>query len=92
MRSTVLKPLTLFAFLQRVLNGGAELHREHALQKLRVDFYARYNGGAYPVELKMKGQDKFMDLKMRDSKKQLRSYIDKCGAKEGWLVIFDKYP
>ncbi|MDR0548043.1 MAG: AAA-like domain-containing protein [Deltaproteobacteria bacterium] len=82
--------MTLYAYLQRVLNGGAELHREHALQRMRVDLFARYNGVSYPVELKIKGLDKFIDLKMRDSKKQLRSYIDKCGAKEGWLVIFDK--
>jgi hypothetical protein len=78
--------LVLFAFLQRVMNGGADfIEREYALGRTRVDICVGYKGQCYPLELKIKG------VKSREqSYEQLSGYMDKCGASTGWLVVFDK--
>lgn len=77
--------LVLYAFLQRVLNGGADfIQREYALGRTRADICVGYQGRRYPLELKIKG------IKSRvESLTQLSGYMDKCGATEGWLVVFD---
>jgi hypothetical protein len=77
--------LVLYAFLQRALNGGADfLQREYALGRLRSDICVSYLGRRYPVELKIKGR-----LSLEKSLEQISGYMDKCGAVEGWLVVFD---
>ncbi|MDR1577157.1 MAG: hypothetical protein LBT86_02850, partial [Deltaproteobacteria bacterium] len=38
----------------------------------------------YPIELKIKANQT-----LNDSLAQIKDYMDICGAKEGWLVIFD---
>jgi hypothetical protein len=77
--------LVLGAFFQRILNGGVEsLQREYALGRRRLDFCAKFNGVNYPVELKIKSNQR-----LNNSLKQIRNYMDVCGADEGWLVIFD---
>jgi hypothetical protein len=78
--------LVLYAFLQRVLNGGADfIQREYALGRTRADICVGYKGRRYPLELKIKG------VKSRaESIDQLSGYMDRCGASEGWLVVFDK--
>ncbi|MDR1110675.1 MAG: AAA-like domain-containing protein [Deltaproteobacteria bacterium] len=77
--------LVLYAFLQSVLNGGADIKMEYALGRTRVDICVTYKGRRYPVEVKIKG------VKTRaESIKQLSGYVDKCWASEGWLVVFDK--
>jgi hypothetical protein len=78
--------LVLYAFLQRVLNGGADfIQREYALGRTRADICVGYKGRRYPLELKIKG------VKTRaESIDQLSGYMDRCGALEGWLVVFDK--
>ncbi|MDR0622052.1 MAG: ATP-binding protein [Deltaproteobacteria bacterium] len=78
--------LVLYAFLQRVLNGGADfIQREYALGTLRADICVSYKGIRYPLEIKIKGH-KSQD----ESIKQLKSYMNKCLASEGWLISFDK--
>jgi hypothetical protein len=47
--------LVPFAFLQRVVNGVAEIDRHYALGKTRVDIFVQYKGIAYPLELNIKG-------------------------------------
>jgi hypothetical protein len=83
--------LVCFTFIQRVLNGDVEeINREYALGRKRVDLYALYKGVSYPVELKTKSpKANFSENDLNKSLKQLRSYMDKCGSKQGWLVIFD---
>jgi hypothetical protein len=77
--------IVLFAFLQRVLNGGADsIQREYALGTTKVDIYVRYKDIGYPLELKIKGA-----MSRGKSYEQLTGYMDKCGASVGWLVIFD---
>jgi RecB family endonuclease NucS len=78
--------LVLFAYLQRVLNGGADfIQREYALGTLRADICVSYKGIRYPLELKIKGH-KSQEVSIE----QLKSYMNKCLASEGWLVVFDK--
>jgi hypothetical protein len=78
--------LVLYAFLQRVLNGGADfIQREYALGTLRADKCVSYKGIRYPLELKIKGHER-----KEESIEHLKSYMNKCLATEGWLVVFDK--
>ncbi len=80
--------LILMAFLQRVLNGGADLAREFATGTRRVDLCVTYAGRNYPVELKILRGEKSRTEGLR----QLADYVDKLGADEGWLVLFDRTP
>jgi hypothetical protein len=78
--------LVLFAFLQRVLNGGADfIQREYALGTLRADICVSYKGRRYPLELKIKGNKSHTE-----SLEQLFGYMNKCLASVGWLVVCDK--
>ncbi|MDR1039880.1 MAG: ATP-binding protein [Deltaproteobacteria bacterium] len=78
--------LVIFAFLQRVLNGGAEfVAREYALGRGRVDICIKYKNSHYPIELKIKGA-----MTVQNSIEQLLGYMDSCKAEEGWLVFFDR--
>jgi hypothetical protein len=78
--------LVLYAFLQRVLNGGADfIQREYALGTFRADICVSYKGIRYPLKLKIKGHKS-----QEESIRRLKSYMDKCLASEGWLLTFDK--
>jgi hypothetical protein len=78
--------LVFQAFLQRIINGGGQIIREMALGTRRADICIVYGLQKYPIELKI----------LRDKKSvpeglvQLSKYMDKCGVKEGWLVVFDR--
>ena len=82
--------LILQAFLQRVVNGGARIDREFALGRQRLDLCVSMGENHYPVELKVR------DPRRSDPEpsglEQLGTYMDTCGAGEGWLVIFDRSP
>ncbi|MDR1312574.1 MAG: hypothetical protein LBQ12_02500 [Deltaproteobacteria bacterium] len=78
--------LVLYAFLQRVMNGGAVIQREYAAGKTRVDICVTYKGIRYPLELKLKGA-----MSRKNSLEQLSGYMDRCGSSEGWLIVFDRY-
>jgi len=80
--------LILMAFLQRVVNGGGHIDREFALGRKRLDLCVHLGPQRYPVELKLRSGAKAE----ADGLGQLGEYMDLCGAKEGWLVIFDRRP
>jgi hypothetical protein len=77
--------LIMMAFLQRVVNGGALVHRQFAEGRGAVDLRVDFKGQKYLIECKIKGR-KSED----DSFDQLVGYLDSAGEKEGWLVIFDR--
>jgi hypothetical protein len=79
--------LVLQAYLQRVVNGGALIAREMAVGRDRVDLCVQYAGKSYPVELKLAGRGA-----RNRGLEQTAGYMDAFGAKEGWLVIFDRGP
>jgi hypothetical protein len=83
--------LVCFTFIQKSLNGYVEeINREYALGRKRVDLHALYKGVSYPIELKTQTPDRqFTDRVRENSLEQLHEYMDKCGSKIGWLVVFD---
>jgi len=78
--------LILYAFLQRVLNGGGEIIREPAAGTKRADLCVVYEGKKYPVELKIRRSEKTCN----EGLVQTMQYMDTFGCTEGWLVIFDQ--
>ena len=96
--------LLLQAFLQRIVNSGGRIEREYGLGRMRTDLLVVWpvrerDGGARTrepvrtqkvvVECKVlrKGRD---DETRREGLRQTRAYMDRCGAAEGHLVIFDR--
>jgi hypothetical protein len=86
--------LAFMAFLRKALSGStASLSSESAFGSDRLDLLVRYNERPYPIELKIQDKKRrFTDYKRKKSLNQLRSYMDKLAAAEGWLLIFDKRP
>ena len=80
--------LILMGFLQRVLNGGGRVVREMAAGSGRLDLCVEYEGNRYPIELKIRRNDKTIP----DGLRQLGRYLDTLGEPEGWLIIFDQRP
>jgi hypothetical protein len=78
--------LVLMGFLQRVINGGGEVIREYAAGTGRIDLCIKYNNQKYPVELKIRYSDKYVD----DGVKKTAGYMDTLGCKEGWVMVFDR--
>jgi hypothetical protein len=78
--------LILMAFLQRVINGGGQLFREMAAGKGRLDLLLVYEGQKYPIELKIRYSDKYLEKGLE----QTARYMDIHGCNEGWLVVFDR--
>jgi len=78
--------LLLMAFLQRIINGGGTLHREYGLGMRRIDLMIEFGGEKFCIETKVFRNQKTKE----DGLKQLQDYMDKCGAKEGHLIIFDR--
>ncbi|MDR2233124.1 MAG: ATP-binding protein [Tannerella sp.] len=80
--------LILQAFLQRVFNGGGDVHREMATGKDRLDLCINYKDKKYPVEIKInrgpESIEKGIDQTLR--------YMNTLGCPEGWLVVFDRDP
>jgi hypothetical protein len=77
--------LLLMSFLQKVVNGGALVHRQFSQGRGSVDLCVIFKEHKYLIEVKLQGQ-KSLD----ESLKQLSNYLDISEEKEGWLVIFDR--
>jgi hypothetical protein len=78
--------LILMGFLQRVLNGGGRVVREMAAGSGRLDLCVEYDGGRYPIELKIRRSDRTLS----EGLKQISGYLDTLGESEGWLILFDQ--
>lgn len=78
--------LILMAFLQRVINGGAQIIREFAAGRKRLDIDVILGERHHPIELKLwrgpKSREEGLD--------QLAKYCRHVGAKDAWLVLFDR--
>ncbi|MDR1871481.1 MAG: hypothetical protein LBS60_06070 [Deltaproteobacteria bacterium] len=77
--------IILMAFLQRVVNGGALVHRQFAEGRGAVDLRVSFKDRKYLVECKIKE-----NLSEEKSLDQLARYLSSAGEKEGWLVVFDR--
>jgi len=98
--------LLLQAFLQRIVNGGGRIEREYGLGHKRTDLLIIWpcqvanerigektpysNAQLIVIELKiLHGK---LETTITEGIKQTWLYMDKCGAEEGHLVIFDRTP
>jgi hypothetical protein len=78
--------LILMAFLQRVVNGGGQIVRDMAAGYGRLDLCLFYEGQKYPIELKIRYGQKYLEKGLE----QIARYMDIYGCNEGWLAIFDR--
>jgi Holliday junction resolvase len=78
--------LVMMAFLQRVVNGGGQVIREMASGTGRIDLCLIYEGRKYPIELKIRHGEKYL----QEGLEQTARYMDVYGCAEGWLVVFDR--
>jgi hypothetical protein len=76
------------AFLQRVINGGGDIIRDMATGNGRLDLLMRYNDRKYPIELKIRYGEKYIE----DGLDQTFRYMDLHCCNEGWIVVFDRRP
>ena len=95
--------LLLQAFLQRIVNGGGRIEREYGLGRMRTDLLLLWPvGGAPPhahagegretqkVVIECKVLHRGLERTLREGLEQTRAYMDRSGAAEGHLVIFDR--
>ena len=85
--------LLLQAFLQRIINGGGIIEREYGLGLQRTDMYIKWNYDdnkfqEFIIELKIKYNS--LEKTIENGLKQTHEYMNKCGTKEGHLMIFDR--
>jgi hypothetical protein len=78
--------LLTMAFLQRIINGGGDIHREYALGTGRVDLLIEWQQQKIVVELKVHRGAKTLPKGLEQTTK----YMDTSDATEGHLVIFDR--
>ena len=94
--------LVLQAFLQRVVNNGGRIEREYGLGRGRTDLlivWPRGGGvgegtpGPLPVDkyvVECKVLRRSLEATLREGLEQTAGYMDRCGSREGHLVIFDR--
>jgi hypothetical protein len=92
--------LLLQAFLQRIVNGGGRIDREYGLGLKRTDLLVQWpldqaQGFLGPVQrvvIELKLLHKSLDATLREGLAQTADYLDRTGAREGHLLIFDRTP
>ena len=90
--------LLLQAFLQRIVNSGGRIEREYGLGRLHTDLlivwpaFARPPAGQRKMVIECKLLRGSLERTISDGAAQTRAYLDRCGAAEGHLVIFDRDP
>ena len=86
--------LLLQAFLQRIVNGGGRIEREYGLGRLRTDLLVLWphEGGVQKAVIELKLLHKSLEATLAQGVRQTLEYLDRCGAEEGHLLIFDRRP
>lgn len=90
--------LLLQAFLQRVVNSGGRMEREYGLGRGRTDLLL-----LWPVEQAGEQQTQravveckilrgSLEATVEAGLAQTWGYMDRCGAEEGHLIVFDRRP
>lgn len=84
--------LLLQAFLQRIVNSGGRVEREYGLGMKRTDLLLlwRHDHGVQKVVIELKILYKSLEKTIDEGLKQTWGYMDRCGTKDGHLVIFDR--
>ncbi len=84
--------LLMQAFLQRIINGGGRVEREYGLGRGRTDLLIiwPYPGGKQRVVIELKIRRGPLEQTIAQGVEQTWTYLDRVGAEEGYLVIFDQ--
>jgi hypothetical protein len=85
--------LLLQAFLQRIINGGGMIHREYGLGMKRTDLLLRMpleTAAEQRVVLELKVKRGSTEAMLAEALPQTWQYMDKSGADEGHILIFDR--
>ena len=84
--------LLLHAFLQRVVNGGGRIEREYGLGRGRADLMIIWprDGGVQRIVIECKILHRSLGRTLRVGARQTADYMDRCGADEGHLILFDR--
>ncbi|MEM8526110.1 MAG: AAA-like domain-containing protein [Bacteroidota bacterium] len=85
--------LLLQAFLQRIVNGGGRIEREYGFGRGRTDLFIEFFYGDDQVQsivLELKLFYSNLEKTIEKGIVQTKAYMDKCGAKEGHLLLFDR--
>jgi hypothetical protein len=76
----------MMAFLQRIINGGGQIHRDMAAGTGRLDLCLVYENEKYPIELKIRYDTKSLEKGLIQTARYMESY----GCSKGWLAFFDR--
>ncbi|MCX6581305.1 MAG: AAA-like domain-containing protein [Candidatus Aminicenantes bacterium] len=84
--------LLLQSFLQRIVNGGGRVEREYGLGRQRTDLLIQwpYKGGKQEVVIELKLLYGTLETTIEKGLEQTRQYMDKCGTREGYLLIINR--
>lgn len=97
--------LLMQAFLQRIVNGGGRIDREYGLGRRRTDLLIQwpldqgspdeaksFHGPVQRAVIELKILHKSLEATLSEGLTQTADYMDRVGADEGYLVIFDRIP
>jgi hypothetical protein len=87
--------LLLQAFLQRIVNGGGRIEREYGFGRGRTDLFVEFfdaEGLVQGMVLELKRLRGSLEATLAEGISQTKAYLDRCGATEGHLIIFDRDP
>jgi hypothetical protein len=92
--------LLLQAFLQRIVNpalsidegSGGRIEREYGLGRMRTDLLVvwPHPAGVQRVVVELKLSYGSLERTLGEGLEQTSDYMDRCGAEDGHLVIFDR--
>jgi hypothetical protein len=84
--------LLMQAFLQRIVNSDGRVEREYGLGRRRTDLLViwPHPGGTQRAVIELKILYSTLDRTISEGLAQTWEYLDRCGATEGHLVIFDR--
>jgi hypothetical protein len=84
--------LLIQAFLQRIVNSGGRVEREYGLGRMRTDLLViwRYGERVQKTVIELKILYKSLEKTIHAGLEQTWKYMDRCGADQGHLVIFDR--
>ncbi|MFO7874979.1 MAG: ATP-binding protein [Desulfovermiculus sp.] len=97
--------LLMQAFLQRVVNSGGRVEREFGLGRMRTDLlvlwpltaakpgqpaWTRWQGPVQKAVIELKILYKSLEKTIQEGLHQTWEYMDRCGAEEGHLIVFDR--
>ena len=86
--------LLLQAFLHRVVNSGGRVEREYGLGRRCTDLLVicPHGQGEQRAVIELKILRRSREQTIAEGLEQTADYMDRCGAEEGHLVIFDRTP